>query len=148
MQKDKTHRCGRMLKGCEWKETQNGSQTVPEPGSRLLTFCFALLQESPPEIFIEGIFQPSYKSGKLHVLENLLESIDPTLESWGKYLIAACQHLQKKNYYHILYELQQFMKVTAAPSCLLPLSLLACHVGRLCRMRERDCRFGSWPFAP
>ncbi|ELW48072.1 Zinc finger FYVE domain-containing protein 26 [Tupaia chinensis] len=76
--------------------------------------------ESPPEVFIEGIFQPSYKSGKLHVLENLLESIDPTLESWGKYLIAACQHLQKKNYYHILYELQQFMKdqVRAAMTCI------------------------------
>nr|XP_031309771.1 zinc finger FYVE domain-containing protein 26 isoform X1 [Camelus dromedarius]XP_031309772.1 zinc finger FYVE domain-containing protein 26 isoform X1 [Camelus dromedarius] len=77
-------------------------------------------KESPPEVFIEGIFQPSYKSGKLHVLENLLESIDPTLESWGKYLIAACQHLQKKNYYHILYELQQFMKdqVRAAMTCI------------------------------
>ncbi|XP_007121439.2 zinc finger FYVE domain-containing protein 26 isoform X10 [Physeter macrocephalus] len=79
-----------------------------------------LHKESPPEIFIEGIFQPSYKSGKLHVLENLLESIDPTLESWGKYLIASCQHLQKKNYYHILYELQQFMKdhIRAAMTCI------------------------------
>ncbi|PNI83939.1 ZFYVE26 isoform 7 [Pan troglodytes] len=79
-----------------------------------------LNKESPPEVFIEGIFQPSYKSGKLHTLENLLESIDPTLESWGKYLIAACQHLQKKNYYHILYELQQFMKdqVRAAMTCI------------------------------
>ncbi|XP_067588680.1 zinc finger FYVE domain-containing protein 26 isoform X2 [Pseudorca crassidens] len=79
-----------------------------------------LQKESPPEIFIEGIFQPNYKSGKLHVLENLLESIDPTLESWGKYLIAACQHLQKKNYYHILYELQQFMKdhIRAAMTCI------------------------------
>lgn len=79
-----------------------------------------LSKESPPEVFIEGIFQPSYKSGKLHTLENLLESIDPTLESWGKYLIAACQHLQKKNYYHILYELQQFMKdqVRAAMTCI------------------------------
>ncbi|KAI4540700.1 hypothetical protein MG293_009741 [Ovis ammon polii] len=76
--------------------------------------------ESPPEVFIEGIFQPSYKSGKLHDLENLLESIDSSLESWGKYLIAACQHLQKKNYYHILYELQQFMKdhVRAAMTCI------------------------------
>lgn len=45
------------------------------------------------------------------MLENLLETIDPGLESWGVYLIAACKHLQKKNYYHILYELQQFMKV-------------------------------------
>ncbi|XP_004426329.1 PREDICTED: zinc finger FYVE domain-containing protein 26 [Ceratotherium simum simum] len=79
-----------------------------------------LNKESPPEVFIEGIFQPSYKSGKLHTLENLLESIDPTLESWGKYLIAACQHLQKKNYYHVLYELQQFMKdqVRAAMTCI------------------------------
>ncbi|XP_028644669.1 zinc finger FYVE domain-containing protein 26 isoform X3 [Grammomys surdaster] len=79
-----------------------------------------LNKESPPEVFIEGIFQPSYKSGKLHTLENLLESIDPTLESWGTYLMAACQHLQKKNYYHILYELQQFMKdqVRAAMTCI------------------------------
>ncbi|XP_074146561.1 zinc finger FYVE domain-containing protein 26 isoform X3 [Sminthopsis crassicaudata] len=77
-------------------------------------------KESPPEVFIEGIFQPSYTSGKLHILENLLEDIDPTLESWGKYLIAACQHLQKKNYYHLLYELQQFMKdqVRAAMTCI------------------------------
>ncbi|KAM7159242.1 zinc finger FYVE domain-containing protein 26 [Molossus nigricans] len=79
-----------------------------------------LNKESPPEVFIEGIFQPSYRSGKLHVLENLLESIDPTLECWGEYLLAACQHLQKKNYYHILYELQQFMKdqVRAAMTCI------------------------------
>ncbi|XP_028932164.1 zinc finger FYVE domain-containing protein 26 isoform X2 [Ornithorhynchus anatinus] len=79
-----------------------------------------LNKESPPEVFIEGVFLPSYKSGKLHVLENLLEAIDPTLDSWGKYLIASCQHLQKKNYYHILYELQQFMKdqVRAAMTCI------------------------------
>nr|AAI41360.1 Zinc finger, FYVE domain containing 26 [Mus musculus] len=79
-----------------------------------------LNKESPPEVFIEGIFQPSYKSGKLHTLENLLESIDPTLESWGAHLIAACQHLQKNSYYHILYELQQFMKdqVRAAMTCI------------------------------
>ncbi|XP_038260251.1 zinc finger FYVE domain-containing protein 26 isoform X10 [Dermochelys coriacea] len=79
-----------------------------------------LNKESLPEVFIEGIFVPSYKSGKLHMLENLLETIDPSLESWGIYLIAACKHLQKKNYYHILYELQQFMKdhVRAAMTCI------------------------------
>ncbi|OXB72307.1 UNVERIFIED_CONTAM: hypothetical protein H355_014227 [Colinus virginianus] len=70
-----------------------------------------LNKESPSEVFIEGIFVPSYENGKLHMLENLLETIDPGLESWGMYLIAACKYLQKKNYYHILYELQQFMKV-------------------------------------
>ncbi|POI27847.1 hypothetical protein CIB84_008403, partial [Bambusicola thoracicus] len=79
-----------------------------------------LIAESPSEVFIEGIFIPSYESGKLHMLENLLETIDPGLESWGMYLIAACKYLQKKNYYHILYELQQFMKdhVRAAMTCI------------------------------
>ncbi|XP_077178608.1 zinc finger FYVE domain-containing protein 26 isoform X2 [Paroedura picta] len=79
-----------------------------------------LNKESPQEVFIEGIFVPSYKSGKLHLLERLLEAIDPGLDSWGVYLIAACKHLQKKNYYHILYELQQFMKdqVRAAMTCI------------------------------
>ncbi|XP_071600514.1 zinc finger FYVE domain-containing protein 26 isoform X3 [Heliangelus exortis] len=79
-----------------------------------------LNKESPSEIFIEGIFIPSYESGKLHMLENLLETIDPGLESWGVYLIAACKYLQRRNYYHILYELQQFMKdhVRAAMTCI------------------------------
>ncbi|KAM7041726.1 zinc finger FYVE domain-containing protein 26 isoform 1-T1 [Acridotheres tristis] len=79
-----------------------------------------LNKESPSEVFIEGIFIPSYESGKLHMLENLLETIDPGLESWGVYLIAACKYLQRKNYYHILYELQQFMKdhVRAAMTCI------------------------------
>ncbi|XP_025020021.1 zinc finger FYVE domain-containing protein 26 isoform X1 [Python bivittatus] len=79
-----------------------------------------LNKESPQDLFIEGIFIPSYKSGKLHMLENLLETIDPGLESWGVYLIAACKHLQKKNYYNILYELQQFMKdqIRAAMTCI------------------------------
>ncbi|XP_064000026.1 zinc finger FYVE domain-containing protein 26 isoform X3 [Pogoniulus pusillus] len=79
-----------------------------------------LNKESPSEVFIEGIFIPSYESGKLHTLENLLETIDPGLESWGAYLIAACKYLQRKNYYHILYELQQFMKdhVRAAMTCI------------------------------
>ncbi|XP_051476159.1 zinc finger FYVE domain-containing protein 26 isoform X2 [Apus apus] len=79
-----------------------------------------LNKESPSEVFIEGIFIPSFESGKLHMLENLLETIDPGLESWGVYLIAACKYLQRKNYYHILYELQQFMKdhVRAAMTCI------------------------------
>ncbi|KAM4690950.1 zinc finger FYVE domain-containing protein 26 [Rhinophrynus dorsalis] len=79
-----------------------------------------LNKECPGDIFIEGIFVPSYESGKLHMLENLLESIDPSLESWSSYLIEACKHLQQKNFYNILYELQQFMKdhVRAAMTCI------------------------------
>ncbi|KAM4663559.1 zinc finger FYVE domain-containing protein 26 [Discoglossus pictus] len=79
-----------------------------------------LNKDCPGDIFIEGIFVPSYEGGKLHMLENLLESIDASLESWSPYLIDACKHLQQRNYYNILYELQQFMKdhVRAAMTCI------------------------------
>ncbi|XP_056403074.1 zinc finger FYVE domain-containing protein 26 [Hyla sarda] len=79
-----------------------------------------LHKECPGDIFIEGIFVPSYESGKLQVLETMLESLDSSLESWSTYLIDACKHLQQKNYYNILYELQQFMKdhVRAAMTCI------------------------------
>ncbi|XP_053330855.1 zinc finger FYVE domain-containing protein 26 [Spea bombifrons] len=79
-----------------------------------------LNKECPGDIFIEGIFVPSYESGKLHTLENMLESIDPSLHSWSSYLIDVCKYLQQKNFYNILYEIQQFMKdhVRAAMTCI------------------------------
>ncbi|XP_015206656.2 zinc finger FYVE domain-containing protein 26 isoform X1 [Lepisosteus oculatus] len=79
-----------------------------------------LNKESPEEVFLEGIFITCYERGKLHLLENLLESLDSSLESWSRYLIAACQHLQKRSFFNILYELQQFMKdhVRAAMTCI------------------------------
>ncbi|XP_041121838.1 zinc finger FYVE domain-containing protein 26 isoform X1 [Polyodon spathula] len=79
-----------------------------------------LNKESPEDVFLEGIFVPSYESGKLHVLENLMETIDSGLESWSRYLIASCKHLQKRGFFNILYDLQQFMKdhVRAAMTCI------------------------------
>ncbi|XP_068109450.1 zinc finger FYVE domain-containing protein 26 isoform X2 [Hyperolius riggenbachi] len=79
-----------------------------------------LNKECPGDIFIEGIFVPSYESGKLQALETMLASIDSSLESWSIYLIEACKHLQQKHYYNILYELQQFMKdhVRASMTCI------------------------------
>lgn len=79
-----------------------------------------LNKESPEDVFLDGIFVPSYESGKLHVLENLMETIDSGLESWSRYLIASCKHLQKRGFFNILYDLQQFMKdhVRAAMTCI------------------------------
>ncbi|KAM8921326.1 LOW QUALITY PROTEIN: zinc finger FYVE domain-containing protein 26 [Pelodytes ibericus] len=79
-----------------------------------------LNKECPGDIFIEGIFVPCSESGKLHTLENMLETIDPSLQSWSTYLIDVCKYLQQKNFYNILYELQQFMKdhVRAAMTCI------------------------------
>ncbi|KAG2457601.1 ZFY26 protein, partial [Polypterus senegalus] len=79
-----------------------------------------LHKDCPDDVFLEGIFVASYESGKLHGLESLMESIDSSLESWSHYLIAACKHLQKRGFFNILYDLQQFMKdhVRAAMTCI------------------------------
>lgn len=62
-------------------------------------------------MFLEGIFQPCLERGGLGALQGLLETLDSTLETWGRYLLSACQLLQRKGYYHSLYQLQQFMMV-------------------------------------
>ncbi|XP_041069724.1 zinc finger FYVE domain-containing protein 26 isoform X2 [Carcharodon carcharias] len=74
----------------------------------------------PEEVFIRGIFIPSYETGKLHALENLMEHMDPSLERWSCHLIASCKHLQTRGFFNILYDLQQFMKdhTRAAMTCI------------------------------
>ncbi|XP_053476228.1 zinc finger FYVE domain-containing protein 26 isoform X4 [Ictalurus furcatus] len=81
---------------------------------------YLLSKECPEDVFLEGVLQPCLERGRLGVLQGLLESLDATLESWGRYLIPACQMLQRKGYYHTLYQLQQFMMdhVRAAMTCI------------------------------
>ncbi|KAG7334503.1 hypothetical protein KOW79_002910 [Hemibagrus wyckioides] len=82
--------------------------------------AYLLSKECPEEVFLEGILQPCLERGRLGVLQGLLETQDATLESWGRYLMTACQMLQRKGYYHTLYQLQQFMMdhVRAAMTCI------------------------------
>uniref|UniRef100_A0A4W3I277 Zinc finger FYVE domain-containing protein 26 n=1 Tax=Callorhinchus milii TaxID=7868 RepID=A0A4W3I277_CALMI len=77
-------------------------------------------KECPDEVFIDGIFVPSYETGKLHFLENLMENMDSSLESWSSYLIASCKHLQTRGFFNILYDLQRFMKdhMRSAMTCI------------------------------
>ncbi|XP_048061313.1 zinc finger FYVE domain-containing protein 26 isoform X2 [Megalobrama amblycephala] len=72
------------------------------------------------DVFLEGIFQPCLERGRLGTLQGLLETLDPTLETWGCYLLSACQLLQRRGHYHSLYQLQQFMMdhVRAAMTCI------------------------------
>ncbi|XP_067895528.1 zinc finger FYVE domain-containing protein 26 isoform X2 [Heterodontus francisci] len=74
----------------------------------------------PEEVFMRGIFIPSYETGKLHALENLMENMDPSLERWSCHLIASCKHLQTRGFFNILYDLQRFMKdhMRAAMTCI------------------------------
>uniref|UniRef100_A0A8C5G0J9 Zinc finger FYVE domain-containing protein 26 n=1 Tax=Gouania willdenowi TaxID=441366 RepID=A0A8C5G0J9_GOUWI len=79
-----------------------------------------LSQECSEEIFLEAVLQPSLERGHLSMLQGILEKLDPGLETCSRYLIASCQFLQRRGYYHSLYQLQQFMTdhVRAAMTCI------------------------------
>uniref|UniRef100_A0A667YLE1 Zinc finger FYVE domain-containing protein 26 n=1 Tax=Myripristis murdjan TaxID=586833 RepID=A0A667YLE1_9TELE len=79
-----------------------------------------LNKDCPEEVFLEGVLQPSLERGRLGMLQGILETLDPGLEGCSRYLIAACQLLQRRGYYHTLYQLQQFMMdhVRAAMTCI------------------------------
>lgn len=68
-------------------------------------------QGCPDEVFLEGVLQPSLERGRLGALQGLLEKQDPGLEACSCYLLASCQFLQRRGYFHTLYQLQQFMMV-------------------------------------
>ncbi|XP_044023406.1 zinc finger FYVE domain-containing protein 26 isoform X3 [Siniperca chuatsi] len=83
-----------------------------------LTYLFN--KDCPEEVFLEGVLQPSLERGHLGMLQGILEKRDPGLETCSRYLIASCQFLQRRGYYHTLYQLQQFMMdhVRAAMTCI------------------------------
>lgn len=70
-----------------------------------------MAQECPEEVFLEGVLQPCLERGRLGALQGLLEKVDPGLERCGRYLMASCHFLQRRGYFHTLYQLQQFMTV-------------------------------------
>lgn len=81
---------------------------------------FLLQKECPDEVFLEGVLQPSLERGRLGMLQGILEKLDPSLEACSRYLIASCQFLQRRGFFHSLYQLQQFMTdhVRAAMTCI------------------------------
>lgn len=81
---------------------------------------YLINKDCPDEVFLEGVLQPSLERGRLGMLQGILEKVDPGLETCSRYLIASCQFLQRRGYYHSLYQLQQFMMdhVRAAMTCI------------------------------
>uniref|UniRef100_A0A3B3CS37 Zinc finger FYVE domain-containing protein 26 n=1 Tax=Oryzias melastigma TaxID=30732 RepID=A0A3B3CS37_ORYME len=70
---------------------------------------YLIKKDCPDEVFLEGVLQPTLERGRLSVLQGVLEKLDPGLDSCVRYLIASCQFLQRRGFYHSLYQLQQFM---------------------------------------
>ncbi|XP_061650672.1 zinc finger FYVE domain-containing protein 26 isoform X1 [Phyllopteryx taeniolatus] len=81
---------------------------------------YLLNKDAPEEVFLEGVLQPALQRGRLGMLQDVLEKLDPGLEACSRHLIASCQWLQRRGYFHTLYQMQQFMMdhVRAAMTCI------------------------------
>ncbi|GAB1601368.1 finger FYVE domain-containing 26-like [Argonauta hians] len=80
---------------------------------------FILDHQSSPEVFEESLLIPALKSGNLRTLLDKMLVIDPSLDRWNSYFTSACRYLVNHKLYHVLYEVQLFMKdfIRASMTC-------------------------------
>ncbi|XP_076306250.1 zinc finger FYVE-type containing 26 spastizin isoform X2 [Tachypleus tridentatus] len=71
---------------------------------------YILEKSCDPDVFIHGLLMPSLKRRKILILLQKMSSFDSTLSKWWHLLMAACRYLKKKNFFHVLYKIQCFMK--------------------------------------
>ncbi|KAG5677152.1 hypothetical protein PVAND_006934 [Polypedilum vanderplanki] len=67
---------------------------------------FTLLQKIPNEIFIQCVFVPIIKAGKLADFIEIIKQLDENFSKSKKYIQAVCKHLERKKSLHVLYQLQ------------------------------------------
>ena len=81
---------------------------------------YVLAQRVPNELFIQHVFVPVVRSGRLGDLINLIRKMDASLCMWKDYIMAACKHLERKRAFHCLYQLQILTGdlVRAAMTCI------------------------------
>ncbi|XP_031833615.2 zinc finger FYVE-type containing 26 spastizin [Nomia melanderi] len=81
---------------------------------------FTLENDLEPDLFFNAIYLYCLKNGKTEKLHEAMKNKDSSLLIWKKYLIYICYNLEKKQYLHILYQLQLFMKdsIRAAMTCI------------------------------
>ncbi|KAG5313582.1 ZFY26 protein, partial [Pseudoatta argentina] len=72
------------------------------------------------DLFLNGVYLYCLKNGHVEKLHNAMRTKDPTLVTWRKYLISVCHFMERKQYWHILYQIQLFMTdyVRASMTCI------------------------------
>ncbi|XP_054713463.1 zinc finger FYVE domain-containing protein 26-like [Uloborus diversus] len=87
---------------------------------KLEALNYILEKKCEADVFIEGLFMPMLKNAEFSVLKQLLTQADPSLTSWWNYTFSTCRHLERLEYFNVLYELQLFMEdyVRAAKSAI------------------------------
>lgn len=84
--------------------------------------CLVYILENDLEcdLFLNEVYLYCLKNGDTDKLHDAMKAKDPTLFIWKKYLIFICHFMERKQYWHILYQIQLFMKdcVRASMTCI------------------------------
>lgn len=72
------------------------------------------------DLFLNGVYLYCLKNGDTANLHDAMRTKDPTLLTWRKYLMHVCHFMERKQYWHILYQLQLFMRdcIRASMTCI------------------------------
>lgn len=81
---------------------------------------FVLENDLERDLFLNGVYLHCLKNGDAASLHDAMRTKDPTLLMWRKYLMHVCHFMERKQYWHILYQLQLFMKdcIRASMTCI------------------------------
>ncbi|XP_039315069.1 uncharacterized protein LOC105198485 isoform X4 [Solenopsis invicta] len=84
--------------------------------------CVAYILDNDIErdLFLNGVYLYCLRNGYVEKLHDAMKARDPTLVVWRKYLISVCLFMERKQYWHILYQIQLFMRdcVRASMTCI------------------------------
>ncbi|XP_020279494.1 uncharacterized protein LOC109852609 isoform X2 [Pseudomyrmex gracilis] len=84
--------------------------------------CMAYILENDLEceLFLNAVYLHCLKNGDIERLHDAMKAKDPSLLAWRKYLIFACHFMEKKQHWHILYQIQLFMRdcIRASMTCI------------------------------
>lgn len=81
---------------------------------------YSIAQQVPHELFIQYVFTPIVRMGRLSDFMALIKKTDETLMIWKDYIMAACKHLEQKRAFNCLYHMQILTGdfVRAAMTCI------------------------------
>lgn len=84
--------------------------------------CLAYILDNDMEcdLFLNGVYLYCMRNGHVEKLHDAMRAKDLTLVIWRKYLIFVCHYMERKQYWHILYQIQLFMRdcVRASMTCI------------------------------
>lgn len=71
-----------------------------------LALRYVLAQQVSHDLFIQHVFVPIVKIGKLDDLMELIKRMDPSLLIWKDYIMSTCKYLERRRAFNCLYHLQ------------------------------------------